>query len=226
MIQQPIDHADYKPLKASLDHDKINYRIIGSGSSGNCVIINDLMFDIGLSFKKIHKYLYGVKYVLISHVHGDHLDIGTYHQIRKKFPNIILIGDLEVHEKARMDIVAHPNEPIKLKTCTLTPFLAPHDVEVMGWTWQIDHKDLLYVTDTYSLENVPHHKYDYFFLEANHDQHKVDAIMNEDVKKYGYSAVDGSLRHMSTQDSKKFFYLNRKNKDSLWIRLHKSARFY
>lgn len=213
-------------ISGSFDNDKIQYQIIGSGSSGNCVIINDLMFDIGLPFKDIHKYLFKVKYILVSHVHGDHLKISTYHQIRKKFPNILLIGDIEVHERARMDIVAHPNEPIKLGSCTILPFLAPHDVEVLGWTWQFDNKDLLYVTDTYSLENVPEHKYDYFFLEANHDQHKVDAIMNDDIKRYGYSAVDGSLRHMSTQDSKKFFYLHRRNKDSAWIRLHKSARFY
>jgi len=204
----------------------VEYTIIGSGSSGNSVLINNMLFDIGLPFKKIKPYLYQTDYIFISHVHTDHLKVSTYNQIRKLFPNIIMIGNLEVHEKARMDIVAHEGEPIRLNGTVVTPFLAPHDVTVYGWTWELDNKNYIFVTDTYSMQNAPNKKYDYLFVEANHDQHKVDAIMNHDRSIYGYSAVDGALRHLSTQQAKEFYYLHRRTKDSLWVQLHKSSRFY
>ena len=184
------------------------------------------MFDIGLPYKRIKDSLYGVKYILISHVHSDHLNPATYRQIHKFFPNIKFIGDQEVNDRCPMDIVAHEKEPIILVDTVITPFHAPHDVQVLGWTWQYKGEDYMFVTDTYSLEFVPEHKYDHFFLEANHDRDKIKAIMGKDQKMFGYSAVDGALRHLSTQDAKAFYYLHRKSAKSDWIQLHKSARFY
>ncbi|WP_373758285.1 MBL fold metallo-hydrolase [Jeotgalibaca porci] len=205
----------------------MEYQIIGSGSSGNCVVIDTFaMFDIGLPFKKIKPSLYRTKYIFISHVHSDHLNMATYRQIRKYFPNIKMIGDLEVHEKARMDVVAHEKEPIELPDFTVKPFKGMHDAQVMGWTWEFKDKEYMFITDTYTLKYVPDHKYDYFFLEANHDQNKINAIMGHDRKSYGYSAVDGALRHLSTQDAKAYYYLHRVDVKSQWIQLHKSSRFY
>ncbi|WDF81852.1 MBL fold metallo-hydrolase [Lacticaseibacillus pabuli] len=205
----------------------MEYKIIGSSSAGNCVVINkELMFDIGLPFKRIKDSLYGVKYILISHVHSDHLNPATYRQIHKFFPNIKFIGDQEVNDRCKMDIVAHEQEPIILTDTVITPFHAPHDVQVLGWTWDYKGEAYMFVTDTYSLKYCPDKKYDHFFLEANHDRDKIKAIMGKDQKMFGYSAVDGALRHLSTQDAKAFYYLHRRSEKSDWIQLHKSARFY
>ncbi len=37
---------------------KLNYEILGSGSSGNCVVIEDMMVDIGLPYERIKENLY------------------------------------------------------------------------------------------------------------------------------------------------------------------------
>ena len=42
---------------------EVSYKVIGSGSKGNCVVIGDVMFDCGLPFKKLKDHLYGVKYL-------------------------------------------------------------------------------------------------------------------------------------------------------------------
>lgn len=204
----------------------MSYKIIGSGSSGNSVEINQFLFDIGLPFKQIKDELFNVRYVLISHVHSDHLNLATYRQIKKKFPVIKFVGNEEVNIKAPMDIIAHDDETMRLGNIVVTPFKAPHDVDVCGWTWKQENEDYLFVTDTYTMKFAPDHKYDHFFLEANHDQNKINQIMGNDKKLYGYSAVDGALRHLSTQDAKAFYYMHRKSKSSEWVQLHKSSRFY
>ena len=46
----------------------MKYNIIGTGSSGNCVIVNDnIMLDCGLNYKKIKPYLRYIKLIFISH---------------------------------------------------------------------------------------------------------------------------------------------------------------
>ncbi|WP_367377274.1 MBL fold metallo-hydrolase [Levilactobacillus cerevisiae] len=210
----------------------MKYKIIGTGSTGNCVVIDgDLMFDIGLPFKRIHDALFGVKYIVITHIHTDHLNVATAKHIRRLFPNIKFIGNEQVNEKFPVDIIAEADQPIELDGFTLVPFYAPHNVLVYGYTWRRDGKNYLYVTDTESMRNAPTKQdnggYDYLFLEANHDQRIIEQILADGGdKKFGYDVVDGSMRHLSTQQAKAFYYLNRRDSNSVWIRLHQSGRFY
>ena len=56
----------------------MNHNIIQTGSSGNCVILDDcIMLDISVSFKKIADYAKQIKIVLISHRHQDHVKAST-----------------------------------------------------------------------------------------------------------------------------------------------------
>lgn len=49
----------------------VNYEILATGSSGNCVIINqNIAVDMGVSFKVIEPYADRIKVVLLTHVHG------------------------------------------------------------------------------------------------------------------------------------------------------------
>ena len=46
----------------------IKYNIIQTGSSGNCVIINDFIaIDMGINFSKIKPYYKNLKIVFITH---------------------------------------------------------------------------------------------------------------------------------------------------------------
>lgn len=205
---------------------KLNYEILGSGSSGNCVIIEDMMVDIGLPYKRIKENLYDIKYILITHRHTDHVNRNTVKKIKSNFPRIKIIGNYDVCDLIHLDYPVGDETEIVLKDRVINSFKCVHDVPCSGYV--IDYKglNLIYATDTANLEYAPKRKYDYFFIESNHDEKRVEAIRNTTYKKYGYNAYAGAKRHLSTQQSQLFYFLNRRDKESKWIELHKSERFY
>jgi L-ascorbate metabolism protein UlaG (beta-lactamase superfamily) len=203
----------------------IDYKIISTGSKGNCVIIHkNVMVDCGVPFGKIKNDLYDVKYLLITHTHQDHLNRKTIQQIATNFPRIKIIGNYEVHSIWNCNIIANAGFTIETDDFSFYPFECVHDVLCYGYTWNFEGKEILYATDTSTLENAPAQPYDVMFLESNHDEQKLEAVRNEN--KGSYNPYLSGKRHLSTQQAKTFFYLNRRNQDSQFIELHQSARFY
>lgn len=207
------------------------YEVIASGSSGNAVLIDDVLVDVGLSFQKIKPYLSEVNYLIITHTHSDHVNTKTLQRIRKIYPRITVIGNHEVAQLHDVDIIANDLYKIEVRDYTFIPIEVPHDVLTYAYTWETKRGSrVLYCTDTYDMSNItnglPGYKYDYLFIESNHDEQKLEQIQGSSYKRYGYDAYSGAKRHLSTQQSKTFFYLNRKDKSSEWIELHKSSRFY
>lgn len=203
----------------------MHYEIISTGSKGNCVIINDVMVDCGVPFKDIKEHLYDVKYLLLTHIHTDHIRETTLNNIKKMFPRITIIGNYEVHQLFGVNIVANASFPIETDDYIFTPFQCEHDVLTYGFTWEYEGLNIIYATDTSSMKHAPKREYDYFFIESNHDEKKVELILRHNVN-YGYDAYGGAKRHLSTQQAKAFYYSHRRNKDSKFIELHQSSRFY
>ena len=112
----------------------------------------------------------------------------------------------------------------KIGEMEVFPFECVHDVITTGYVFKISDNTIIYATDTSTLENAPDIKYDYFFIESNHDEKKIELIMND--KSYKYDVFQNAKRHLSTQKAKAFYYTHRKDKDSKFIELHKSERFY
>lgn len=206
----------------------LNYEIIASGSSGNCVIIEDIMFDCGVSYNKIKNKLYDVDYLIITHIHSDHLKETTYQRIRKNFPHITTIGNYQVSQKLNgdLDFVVDIGEVNEIGDYAFEVFEAVHDVVNCGYCWRAKEYEIIYCTDAVSYEYAPDREYDYLFLESNHDEDKLNAIKRNSIKRYGYNAYKHGKRHCSTQKCKAFYYEHRRNKDSQLIELHKSQRFY
>lgn len=49
----------------------IEYEVLATGSTGNCVIIEkNIMVDCGVPYKTVEKYMNNVKLVLLTHVHS------------------------------------------------------------------------------------------------------------------------------------------------------------
>lgn len=201
----------------------LDYRIIGSGSSGNAVRIENIMIDCGLSYASMKDELYKCNVLFITHKHSDHLNLKTFKNVLKHHKNIKVISNYEVAEIVRVDKISN-TKPIKTKNWTMRTFYVPHDVVTQGAV--INFKsgiDVIYVTDSAGIKSWIKGKYDYLFIESNHDEKVIQQI---DAKSYGYDVFQNAKRHTSTQESKAFYYLNRKSKDSKWIELHKSKRFY
>lgn len=204
----------------------MNYNIIGTGSSGNAVIVDDMLFDVGLPYGKIGPHLEGIKYIFITHRHTDHLKMSTVKFIKREYPKIIWIGSWDVASRVILDYTIGDTTVLKFKDRKVKCFPCVHDVPCHGYVVERKGSRIIYATDTASLEHAPKLKYDYMFIESNHDENKIRAIMGKAKKLYGYDAWENAMRHLSTQKSKAFYYLNRRNKDSKWIELHQSKRFY
>ena len=214
----------------------LNYTIINSGSDGNSVLIENTMIDIGLPYKKLKPYLYNVTNIFITHKHSDHLNKSTARKIGEMFPSIKFYANKEVClELRKLNI-----EPIEVELDVIYEnmlgfdecrfFLAPHNVLCFGVIAKVKGKNIIYVTDSAGTDTWlgKHTKgyedgFDYLFIESNHDEVKLRAMARE---KHGFAIINNSQRHASTQESRKFYYLNRRERESEWIELHKSSRFY
>ena len=207
---------------------ELDYHIIGSGSSGNCVRIENVMIDIGLPYKYIKDDLYKTDIILITHCHSDHIKDNVFNRIRKEFPDIQIVGNHQVASRYELNYICNENTPFCIKGIEFLPFLGKHNVLCYGYIWKAKGYDIIYCTDSSDFDNSPDDmKYDYLFLESNHDQKKLAAIQKSGMyRKYGYNAYESGLRHCSTQRCMAFYYEHRKSKDSVLIELHKSERFY
>lgn len=203
----------------------MNYRIIASGSKGNAVLINDVMVDCGIAFSKLKDYLYDVKVLLLTHIHSDHIKPSTLKRIKQEFPHINIVGNYEVAQVFGVDHIINVGYPLELKDYVFEAFECSHDVLTYGYIWSFDNYEIIYATDTNSLDNAPKKKYDFLFLESNYDEIKLEKARGK-VKTYGYDPYASGLRHLSTKDCKTFYYLNRRDRASELIELHKSERFY
>lgn len=203
----------------------IDYKIVGSGSSGNAVRIEDVMIDCGMSFKKMKPELEKCRYLLLTHTHSDHIKPSIYNQIRKYYPEIVTIGNYEIAQRYNIDLICNSGFPCEIGCYRFVPFECDHDVLAYGYTWNTNGNSIIYCTDTENFDDAPNLKYDYFFIEANYDEHKTDQMRRIHRGNY-YAYLSSTSRHASRQQAKAFFYCHRRDKEAELIELHKSERFY
>lgn len=207
--------------------EELNYEVIATGSKGNCVVIDDIMIDCGVPYTKLKEKLYDVNYLLITHIHSDHVRASTFNYIKKSFPNITIISNYDVAQVHEVDIIINAGFELITDDYVFHAFECVHDVPTYGYHWEhTDDVGIIYATDTSNLNFAPQDmKFDYLFLESNHDEAKLELVRGRS-KKLGYDAYSGGLRHLSTKKSKEYYYMNRKSKESKHIELHMSERFY
>lgn len=204
---------------------ELDYHIIGTGSSGNAVRIENIMFDCGVPFSHMKEDLYKVDTLLITHSHSDHIKPATLERIRKEFPGITVFGNADVAYQYDVDMVVG-TKPFSLrKRRKVIPFDGVHDVPVTGYIVQMKGLNILYMTDTARVNPPGDLLLDYIFLESNFDERKLRQEAKR-YKKHGYDPYLSVTRHLSTQKCKEFYYTHRRNEESKLIELHQSQRFY
>lgn len=203
----------------------IDYDIIATGSKGNAVRIENIMIDCGISFARMRDALFKVDTLLITHSHSDHIKETTLNKIRQEFPDIKVYANADVAYQYDVDKVVG-TLPVKLDADrTVIPFDGVHDVPVTGYVIQMKGLNILYMTDTAVVNPPGDLKFDYFFLESNFDLRKLKKLGRRYARR-GYDPYLSVTRHLSTQKCKEFYFVNRRDENSVLIELHKSQRFY
>lgn len=159
-----------------------------SGSSGNCIFVEDgqtrLLVDCGVSGKKIEQALSSqgidlksINAVLVTHEHSDHVQsVGIIH--RKSGADIYanegtfraFEGSIGRYDEASVKIF---DGKFNIGDIEITPFSIPHDAaDPVGYTFSDGIKKLSVCTDIgYVTEEVSKNVMgsDVILLEANHD---------------------------------------------------------
>lgn len=183
------------------------------------------MFDCGIAFSKMKDDLYKVDSLLLTHAHSDHIKPRTLELIRKEFPNIRMYANADVAYQFPIDKVIG-TAPFKVRgKKDIIPFDGVHDVPVTGYVIQTKGMNILYMTDTAKVNPPGDLRFDYVFLESNFDERKLRELSKQ-YRRKGYDPYLSVTRHLSTQKCKEFYYVNRRNEESVLVELHQSHRFY
>lgn len=155
----------------------MNYKIINTGSDGNCTIVNEVIaIDCGVSYKKLSPYVKDLKLVFISHIHTDHFNKTTVKKLAKNRPTLrFAVGDYLVEDlldcgvdRNNIDVIK-PNNTYNYGTFQIRPVKLYHDVQNMGIKLFMNEKRLFYATDTKTLDGIEAKNYDVYLVEGNYE---------------------------------------------------------
>lgn len=198
--------------------------ILGTGSTGNCVIIDGtIMIDCGLRVKAIQNELNQIDTLFITHRHGDHLNNAVVHYLKKEKPwiwekslytNPNVIEAIRGHKQ--MLNFSPPSEHIiytGTENFTLTSggrtyevecFPLDHDVPNQGFVFTNDKGErLVFATDTSTMKFAPRKRCDVIVVEGNYDEDKLVDYLTSDVYEERRRAIR-NLRHLSIQQLEAF----------------------
>lgn len=218
----------------------INYDIAYSGSAGNAVRIENLLFDIGKPYKDIKQLVNQVDAILISHKHPDHLNVPAFRKIKLEHPFLRIFGPLNVWTKLHNEgvdtsnfIVTHQHETLFINGTTVKIFEAKHEEGVTTNTYECYLPNLtsfMFGTDFYDFKDLPQGKYDAFFVEANHDanyrEYLADKYFDGSTTDIPFWMIKSTGRHTTKQQAMQYYLAHRISANSIFEPLHKSSRFY
>lgn len=208
--------------------------IIATGSTGNAILIDKMLIDAGVSFNKIEPYINEFDYLFVTHKHGDHLNPKTIKRIaesgKKVYCNTSCSEVLKTFKIPHTEFNAGDILTLKNKkgdAYEIESFNLTHNVPNNGFKIKItdmfdDVTRCIYATDTQHMKGITAKNYDYFFIEGNYDEEKIEQLVLGNAP--WENGTDSKNRHLSTNQMKNFFIKN-KHKKSKLIQLHSSTRF-
>lgn len=206
----------------------MNYKIISSSSTGNAVIIKDIILvDCGVSFKKLEKYYKELKIVLLTHIHTDHFKKETLKKLAQERPTLRfaccqwLLKPLIECGVSRSNIdVLEIGKKYDYRLFKVVPIKLYHDVPQCGYRIMFDNKKILYATDTRTLEGIIAKNYDLYLIEGNYDedeiQERIKIKQQKGMYAYEFRAKD---THLSKQQATNFL-LENMGENSEYVFMH------
>ena len=150
--------------------------VIATGSTGNAVLLNDeILIDCGVPFRKLEPYYKGIKLVLLTHIHGDHFNIGCVKMLHMMRPAVRFacppwmgealrrIGgnERQIDEVDRGAILDYGSVAASWESI-------PHDVDNCAWDIRVGGETAFYATDCGSLDGIDAPSRSLYLVEANY----------------------------------------------------------
>lgn len=188
------------------------FKIIESSSAGNCFKYGSLLIDLGLPYSKTKEHLQDVTHILLTHIHGDHLNMTTIRKIFVAHENIkIVCGQWLIEKllKSGIDkdriLLIEFGKVYQLEEYKISPVMAFHDVENCGYRILFDGKKHLHITDTCSLVGVEAKGYNSASIECNHDASRALELIEEAKDNDEFSHLKGTMNsHLSVNKTIQF----------------------
>lgn len=188
------------------------FKIIKTGSSGNCFVFKNIMIDIGIPYSLVKDNLNGISHIFISHIHGDHINKTTVRKIAVNHENIIFVCGkflekelLNILDKDKILIVKE-YDVYDIGFLKISPVKLYHDVDCFGIRILDNngHKHL-HITDTFTLDGIEAKGYNSASIECNHEKNKALELIEEAKENGEFSHLKGALNsHLSVDKTIQF----------------------
>jgi len=210
----------------------VEYELLGTGSSGNCIIYEkEVMVDCGVPYKKIVGHIANVKVLLLSHTHQDHVNQATIKRLARDLPNLaILCGvwwksvleGLEMADTVKI-VYCEQGKMYKLGNMMISPVSLYHDVLNYGWRIIVNGQKIFHATDTVKMEGITAQNYDLISLEAHHITSIIDKQIEDKLNAGIFCYEVGAKNsHLSEEDCDKWLDEN-KSEHTQILKLHYSS---
>lgn len=214
--------------------------IIGTGSSGNAIIVDEhLLIDCGLPRKILREHADEIDCIYITHRHGDHMNIPSLRHFFRVKPSIIHHGLFinsesfehlkvkapELAEKFSQKNIVRAGQDLEFVTrsgsYSARFFGLVHDVENQGVILKNSlNETLVHITDTENTKLCPDEIFDVILCEGNWDADKLYEWLEADDPETVFRATR-NLRHLSVQGFEKFVS-HHSHPNTLVSQLHES----
>lgn len=211
----------------------MNYEIIATGSSGNCVIVNGcIAVDMGVSFKALKGVYKGLKLVLLTHIHSDHFKKATVKRLAKERPSLrfaccdwLYDPTLDCGVDKRNIDVLEIGKKYDYKAFCVAPVLLYHDVPNCGYRIYFGGEKMFYATDTRTLDGITAKDYDLYMVESNYGEReireRIESKREQDIYAYEMTVPD---RHLSYEQANDFLIGNMgKHSEYVYLHQHKDG---
>lgn len=219
-----------------LQSEMIDVEIISTGSKGNAVFLDgQVLIDCGVPFSKLVEceVVDRVKYIFLTHQHGDHCNVATLKRllsehpcIRIIYPNylckkLFLLGDTSFQYNS---FIVAQDKWYSISNITFSAVPLRHDVPNIGWKLHFNTQQgiykVIYATDTSEIAHITAKNYDLYLVEANYSKTELLNRIKDKRLKGQYVYEDRVLRtHLSKEKCDEWLYQNMGN-NSFFVYMH------
>lgn len=205
------------------------YKIIGTGSKGNAVLLfGSILVDIGVRWKHLAPVADDIKLVLLTHRHGDHFNMKCVQKLADEHPRIRwvccpwmrqLLIEARVNPARITTLTPQTDDDPAVEVtfkgfCTVWPERVEHDVPNCCWhitkfNEPMGDVQVFYCTDAAKIDRVKAKDYRLYLLEANHTEEDIKNRAKEKTAQGEYAyEFRAAQNHLSYEQANEWLINN------------------